>query len=507
MRMFRSIANKLTLILIILMGTLLLGSMLFMSYSFESYYTKTKKTALEENLRTFRNQGISQTDIFINAINNFETQNNTRLFIFGQNGQLQYMAYGGNNIEGDYIEIINRFFNDLIRDPSLRESLFADGRILSREYERQDGSIRYFLTAGSIQVGDYESFAISISSMVPINESARTIKNFFFYVFAGGFIVVAILSFFVSKTVTKPIRKLIYTSKELANLNFDIPIENTQKDEIGDLAKSLSSLASNLKGALLELQDKNKLLEEDIRKTQLLENQRKDFIRDISHELKTPITLIQGYTEGLIDGVAGDSKEEYLSIILDESKNMEKLVKDMIELNYTESEAYTISTEPIHLNKLLVNCLTPFIEIYEEEINFDIVMPADYMVYGDSSKLSTALRNIIKNAITYTEESPTAEVRIKLEERDEQLVLSVKNTPASIDEAELQNMWIQFYKKDPSRQRKDGSSGLGLSIVKNILEKHKYRYRLRNDGDGVVFEIFFNDFNLYDPKQENTYDG
>ena len=500
--MFRSIANKLTLILIVLMGTLLLGSMLFMSYSFESYYTVTKKTALEENLQAFRNQEISQNDTFIEAINNFETQNNTRLFVFGQNGQLQYMAYGGNNIEGDYIEIINRFFNDLIRDPSLRENLLKGREILSREYERQDGSIRYFLTAGSIQVGDYESFAISISSMLPINESARTIKNFFFYVFLGGFIVVAILAFFVSKTVTKPVRKLIQTSKELASLNFDVTIENTQKDEIGDLAESLSTLSFNLKRALMELQEKNKLLEEDIRKTQRLENQRKDFIRDISHELKTPITLIQGYTEGLIDGVASESKDEYLSIILDETRNMEKLVKDMIELNYTESDSFTVSMEPVHLNRLVVSCASPFLEIYGDKIHFEFRMPVSYMIYGDSSKLSTALRNIIKNAISYTDEKPEATVMIMLDKEDQGLSLKVKNSPAHIEEKELQNLWVQFYKKDQSRQRKEGSSGLGLSIVKNILEKHKYQYSLFNDEEGVVFEIIFSEFREYDTNEQ-----
>lgn len=484
------------------MGTLLLGSMLFMSYSFESYYTVMKKTALEENLLAFRNQSISQSDTFIEAINNFETQNNTRLFIFGQNGQLQYMAYGGNSIEGDYIEIINRFFNDLIRDPSLRENLLNGRKILSREYERQDGSIRYFLTAGSIQVGDYESFAISISSMLPINESARTIKNFFFYVFLGGFFVVAILAFFVSKTVTKPVRKLIQTSKELANLNFDVVIENTQKDEIGDLAESLSTLSFNLKGALMELQEKNKLLEEDIRNTQRLENQRKDFIRDISHELKTPITLIQGYTEGLIDGVASESKDEYLSIILDETRNMEKLVKDMIELNYTESDSFTVSIEPVHLNRLVVNAITPFLEIYGDKIHFEFRMPVSYVIYGDNSKLSTALRNIIKNAIIYTDESPEASVVIVLDKMEKGLSLKVKNSPAHIDESELENIWVQFYKKDQSRQRKEGSSGLGLSIVKNILEKHKYQYSLFNDEEGVVFEIIFSEFREYDTNEQ-----
>lgn len=252
----------------------------------------------------------------------------------------------------------------------------------------------------------------------------------------------------------------------------------------------------------MELQEKNKLLEEDIRKTQRLENQRKDFIRDISHELKTPITLIQGYTEGLIDGVASESKDEYLSIILDETRNMEKLVKDMIELNYTESDSFTVSMEPVHLNRLVVNCASPFLEIYGDKIHFEFRMPVSYMIYGDSSKLSTALRNIIKNAISYTDEKPEATVMIMLDKEDKGLSLKVKNSPAHIEEKELQNLWVQFYKKDQSRQRKEGSSGLGLSIVKNILEKHKYQYSLFNDEEGVVFEIIFSEFREYDTNEQ-----
>ena len=131
--MFRSIANKLTFIIVLLVTLLLFGSMLFMSYSFETYYTRTKKTALSENLETFRNRGVTSNELFIDAINDFETDNNTRLFIFGQNGSLQYMAYGGTQIDGDYIEIINRFFSDMVRDPALVESILVNDAIISRE--------------------------------------------------------------------------------------------------------------------------------------------------------------------------------------------------------------------------------------------------------------------------------------------------------------------------------------------------------------------------------------
>lgn len=494
--MFKSISNKLTFIIIVLVSLLLLGSMLFMSYSFESYYTRTKKTALAENLESFRNRSITANDTLIESINDFETRNNTRLFIFGQNGALQYMAYGGSKIDGDYIEIINRFFGDMIRDSSLSERLLSQQAIISREYERQDGSMNYFLTASSIRLQGSDSFAISISSMVPINESARTIKNFFVYVFMGGFAVVVILAFLISNTVTKPIRKLTASSKELAHLNFDIPIDMTQKDEIGELAESLSTLSMNLKSALGELSEKNKLLEEDIRKSQKLEHQRRDFIRDISHELKTPITLIQGYTEGLIDGIGEDNKEEYLSIILDETRNMEKLVKDMIELSYTESQTFALNCAKFNLSSALVDSVTPFLDYDSRNLKFNFNIEKQFFIIGDRIKLSTVFRNIFKNAITYTVKNEESRIDIGLYEEKGELILKILNSPAHIDEEEIGDIWIQFYKKDKSRQRTEGSSGLGLSIIKNILDKHQYQYSLRNEQNGVAFTIKFTDYDV-----------
>lgn len=494
--MFKSISNKLTLIIILLVSLLLLSSMLFMTYTFESYYTTTKKTALAENLELFRNNSITVNDTLIESINDFETSNNTRLFIFGQNGALQYMAYGGSKIDGDYIEIINRFFSDMVRDSTLSEDLLSNQSIISREYERQDGSMTYFLTASSIRLQGSDSYAISISSMVPINESARTIKNYFGYVFMGGFVVVVILAFLISNTVTKPIRKLTASSKELADLNFDIPIDMTQKDEIGELAASLSTLSMNLKAALGELSEKNKLLEEDILKSQKLENQRKNFIRDISHELKTPITLIQGYTEGLIDGIGEDNKEEYLSIILDETRNMEKLVKDMIELSYTESQAFVLNCSRFNLSSALVDSVTPFLDYASRELKFNFHIEKQFFISGDRIKLSTVFRNIFKNAMTYTEKNNESHIDISLHEENGELILKILNSPAHIDEGELNDIWIQFHKKDKSRQRTDGSSGLGLSIIKNILDKHELAYSLKNEQEGVAFTIFFKDYDV-----------
>ncbi len=489
--MFKSISNKLTLVITLLVTLLLLGSMMFMSYSFETFYRRAKITSLTENMDQFKNQANATEKSFIEAINDFETDNNTRLFIFGEKGNLEYLPFGDNQVEGDYIEIINSFFNDLVKDQDFQKKLLLNKEIITRDYERTDGSIRYFLTATAIKrdgsPGD--SLAISISSMLPINEASRTIKNVFTYVFMGGFLVIILLAALISNTITKPLRKLTQSSKELANLNFNVPVDFNQKDEIGDLGKSLSTLSENLSKALKELEEKNVLLNEDLMKRKEMENQRKTFIRDISHELKTPITLIQGYTEGLIDGINENSKDEYLTIILDEAKNMEILVKDMIELSYTESEAYVLNVESFDLSQTILDSATPFLDYQQKGIRFNFNVEPEIFLGGDQVKLATAFRNVIKNAVIHTENEGVIE--IVLEKTSNQIRLNVKNSPAKIEEEELENIWVEFYKKDQSRTRTTGSSGLGLSIVKNILDLHGYTYRLFNDDGGVSFSIVF----------------
>ena len=475
--MFKSISQKLPLVITLLVTLLLLGSMIFMSYSFETFYRKAKITSLTENMDQFKNQANAPEKTFIQAINDFETDNNTRLFIFGENG--------------DYIEIINNFFSHLVKEQSFQKKLLLNKEIITRDYERKDGSVQYFLTASAIERdgGTGESLAISISSMLPINEASRTIKNVFSYVFMGGFLVIILLATLISNTITKPLRKLTQSSKELANLNFNVAIDLNQKDEIGDLGKSLSILSKNLSQALMELEKKNLLLSEDLKKRKDMEDQRKTFIRDISHELKTPITLIQGYTEGLIDGINENNQAEYLSIILDETKNMETLVKDMIELSYTESDAFILSLEAFNLSQTILDCAAPFLDYQQKGIRFSFRVDSHVTLFGDQIKLATAFRNIIKNAVIHTEKE--GEIQIDLTELADEIRLNVKNSPACIEGEELEKIWVEFYKKDQARTRTPGSSGLGLSIVKNILDLHGYTYRLFNDGVGVSFSISF----------------
>ncbi|ETA80384.1 hypothetical protein T472_0212080 [Youngiibacter fragilis 232.1] len=493
--MFKSITNKLAILTTVMVSSLLLLSMLFMTLYFESYYENVKRKALFENLMKFSEFTVRSPERFIGDITDYEAKNSARLFIYTKSGDLVYMSSKGGNVDENSIFILRSFFNDIALNEAVKEELYGASGI-SREYVEETRGIKYFLSAVPVSVlTSDDSIAISISSMIPIRESAETIKQFFIYLFIGGLFVTAIISVVVSKMVTKPLRKLAKDASMLASLSFVERDATARTDEIGDLDRCLTSLSSNLQIALEDLRSKNLLLEEDLNRKEMLEDQRKSFIRDISHELKTPLALIQGYAEGIIDGVAPEDSKEYLGIILDESRNMEALIRDMLELSYTESDAFTLDMKHFDLSRLISETQAAF-----KGIRQDIRLESDIMpgltAYGDREKLTIAVRNILKNAFTYTDVNGSVSIRLLSYGSAGGCILKVTNSPAYISEEDLQNIWVQFYKKDKSRQRVKGSSGLGLSIVRNILDKHGFEYGIRNveavDGTrGIEFTVSF----------------
>ncbi len=495
MMMFKSITNKLAILTTVMVSSLLLLSMLFMTLYFETYYENVKRKALWENLVEFSEVTVRSPEGFIGDITDYEAKNSARLFIYTKSGDLVYMSSKGGNVDENSIFILRSFFNDIALNEAVKEELYGASGI-SREYVEETRGIKYFLSAIPVSVlTDDDSIAISISSMIPIRESAETIKQFFIYLFIGGLFVTAIISVVVSKMVTKPLRKLAKDASMLASLSFVDRDTTSRTDEIGDLDRCLTSLSSNLQVALEDLRSKNLLLEEDLNRKEMLEDQRKSFIRDISHELKTPLALIQGYAEGILDGVATEDSKEYLGIILDESKNMEALIRDMLELSYTESDAFTLDMRSIDLSGLISGTEAAFKGI-RQDIRLESDIKPGMTAYGDSEKLTIAVRNILKNAFTYTDENGRVSISLRPDESGERCVLKVTNSPAFISEEDLQNIWVQFYKKDKSRQRVKGSSGLGLSIVRNILDKHGFEYGIRNavniDGtSGIEFTVKF----------------
>ena len=218
---------------------------------------------------------------------------------------------------------------------------------------------------------------------------------------------------------------------------------------------------------------------------------RKDFIASVSHELKTPIGIIEGYAEGIKDGVVkGEDRDEYLQIIIDESQKMGKLVSNMLQLSKLESGAVTPQFEIFNINRLAKKIIHTFsLECLEKNLSLEFIPKNEYSyIKGDVLQLNQVLTNLMSNAIKYTPEN--SEIKLSIESTDDNFVIiKLLNTNAFIPENEYDNLFNKFYRLDKSGNREKNSAGLGLSIVKNILDLHKFEYNLRSVEEGVLFTI------------------
>jgi signal transduction histidine kinase len=219
---------------------------------------------------------------------------------------------------------------------------------------------------------------------------------------------------------------------------------------------------------------------------------KKDFLSHLSHELKTPIGIIEGYAEGIKDGiVSGEDAQMYLETIIDEAKKMSILVSNMLELSRLESGTTKPNPEAFNINRLITKVLKKHNPDFEENkfnVNFNSSTPYSY-VYADPFQMEQVLTNLITNAIKYT--PPRNNININIDEGLDKFKISVQNMGVQIPEEEIGKLFDKFYRLDKSRERtQKNSTGIGLSIVKNILKLHNSEFDFRNIDGGVEFYFY-----------------
>ena len=290
--------------------------------------------------------------------------------------------------------------------------------------------------------------------------------------------------------ITNPLKRINETAKKMSNLDFSEKCEVLSQDEIGNLAITLNFLSENLYRALSSLQRANIQLQKDIEKERKVEEVRKEFVAAVSHELKTPITIIKGYVEGIKDDIfSEEEKNESLDIILEETNKMGKLVKDMLDLSALESHATELKYEIFNLSEMIEkNIKSLNNEINDKDITIDRNYISDVYIKADKFRMEQVITNFLTNAIRHTE--PLGFIWVAMNFEDNRLKVSVENSANPISDEEMHNIWNKFYKADKSRNRTFGGSGLGLSIVKNVLELHGMEYGTRNTDRGVEFYFY-----------------
>jgi signal transduction histidine kinase len=287
--------------------------------------------------------------------------------------------------------------------------------------------------------------------------------------------------------ITKPLIRINKTATKMANLDFTEKCEVSSEDEIGSLSASLNFLSDKLHSALSSLRQANAKLEEDILKERNLEKMRKEFVAAVSHELKTPISLIDGYAVGLKDDIFEDKdKDYYIDIIIDEARKMGHLVSDMLDLSQLESGVFKLKRENFDLVELIKATARKYENLaYEKAVDITLELFDSFTINGDYNKLEQVLTNFITNALRHVEDS--GHIAIRMQSKDKETLIEVENTGSHIAFEELEKIWDKFYKVDKSRNRKLGGTGIGLSIVKNILTLHGFSFGASNIEHGVKF--------------------
>lgn len=327
------------------------------------------------------------------------------------------------------------------------------------------------------------------SPVSSIKESVEIAKSFHIYIGIISLIIGTIIAFIFSKIFTKPIIELNNVARSMAKLDFSKKYVIKNNDEIGQLGKTINYLSDKLDTSITELNMANKKLMEDIEKERQLEKLRKEFVSSVSHELKTPIALIQGYGEGLKDAVIEDeeSKNFYCDVIIDEAKQMDKLVKDLLNLSQLESGQYQLQKESFNIYDLVKKIINKYHPILVEK-NIKLEVNSDskkLKVYADITRIEQVLVNFINNAINHVDDKRT--ININIRDYVQKVKIEIINTGKAIPTYEIDKIWDSFYKVDKSRARKYGGTGLGLSIVKGILKLHESSFGVSNIDVGVKF--------------------
>ncbi len=369
--------------------------------------------------------------------------------------------------------------------------VFKNDKIMVRKIEDSTKGITFLMFSAKLD-NDYQLYIRM--PFASIKESVR-ISNKFLYLIGGFTILVGgIVVSFISRRFTTPILELNSIANKMSKLDFSHKYRTTDtEDEINNLGKSINTMSDKLENTIKQLKETNIELEKDIEEKSKIDEMRKQFISDVSHELKTPIALIQGYSEGLIENVNTDDENRkfYASVILDEANKMDKLVAQLLELMKLEYGKREFNNKEFDVCELIKEVIRKSkVMLEEKEITVQFDEDASVMVLADDFYIEQVITNYFTNAIKHVKgENGQKLIKINITPYIENNIvrISVFNTGENIKEEDLTRIWNRFYKADESRNREDGGTGIGLSLVKAVMNNYKKQYGVINKENGVEF--------------------
>ena len=481
----KSVRVKLFLMLSLIVLLIIAFLILVNNFVFGQFYLYSKTKDLKEVYGVINDYYNNPTDIDINSeLEKLAINNNFDILIKDDDNINIFTS------NKDFLSTFGEM-NAMTNAINAGELIEENDKFIIRRLKESKTGISYILLSAKLD-NDYLLYIrIPVSS---IQESVK-ISNNFLYLIAGFTILIsAVIVNFVSRKFTEPILELNTIAKNMANLDFSHKYRITDADdEINNLGKSINQMSDKLESTIKQLRSTNIELERDIEEKSKIDEMRKSFISDVSHELKTPIALIQGYSEGLLENVNTDdeSRKFYAEVILDETNKMDKLVKQLLELMKLEYGKREFSDKEFNIVELEKEVIRKSkVMLDEKQVEVELLSPDEITVIADDFYIEQVITNYLTNAIKHVEER-NGKKRIVIENHvnveKNKVKVKVFNTGINIKEEDLTRIWNRFYKVDESRNRADGGTGIGLSFVKAIMTNYKNEYGVVNKDDGVEF--------------------
>ena len=338
---------------------------------------------------------------------------------------------------------------------------------------------------GELTSGYYFMMRIPLEN---ISENARISNEFILYFSLIAILLSILVIMWVSRRIARPLKELTTLSKRMAGLDFDAKYTSGGSNEIGQLGDNFNQMSAKLEETISQLKSANNELQRDIERKIQIDDMRKEFLSNVSHELKTPLALIQGYSEGLKECVNDDeeSREFYCDVIIDEASKMNNMVRKLLTLNQLEFGNEQAEMERFDIAQLISGKIQST-QILAQQKGACITYEGEdrLSVWGDEFRVEEVLTNYLSNALNHVDGQ--MQIRINAARVQGKVRVSVFNTGKQIPEEDLDKIWVKFYKVDKAHTREYGGSGVGLSIVKAIMDSMHQKFGVENKPDGVCF--------------------
>lgn len=489
--MKHSISKQFTCIFVLITAGAFLLCWFINTLFMERFYISNKESELLDAYVFINEAAINEQfgdDEFIRQLQSRCARFNMDVLVIDVNSQT--MTYAGNNPEATKLMLWDNLFlsKKTLENPSFTEK--RNTLLETDNYQMKIVDDRRLQNQNIAMWGTLENGNIFMirTALESIQDSVLLANRFLAQVGTLAIILTGITIWLISKKITKPILALAEISEKMSHLDFEAKYIGNDKNEISLLGKNINSMSEILKETISELKEANIELEKDIQKKEKIEEMRNEFLSNVSHELKTPIALIQGYAEGLQEGMVEDEegREYYCNVICDEAAKMNMIVQKLLTLNQLEFGNDVLNMERFNITDMINNQIQLSSILLQQNgitISFNETRPV--YVWGDAFQVGEVFANYLSNAIHYCEGDKR--IDIQFEENEAEVKIVCFNTGKNIPDESIHLLWDKFYKVDKARTRTYGGSGVGLSIVKAIMESMGKGYGVTNYSDGVAF--------------------